>query len=123
MDTVILVVSVAAVFTVGYAVVWTVRAVRRVGLRRFARALGALVWAVLVACFKLFTTGPYAWQRKQPDRGGVPIDVIEGEESSSRTNPGANIGLCLNYPRGNSTRVPMRLGFTIRNTCRIIRVA
>ena len=43
MDIVILVVSAAAVFTVGYAVFWTVRAIRRVGLRRFARALGRSV--------------------------------------------------------------------------------
>ncbi|MGH8654112.1 MAG: hypothetical protein ACREYE_18960 [Gammaproteobacteria bacterium] len=100
MDTVILVASVAAIFTVAYAVVWTVRAVRRVGMHQFGRALGALVWAVLVACFKLFRPDPTAWRRKQPDPGGVPIDVIESQENSSRTNPGANIGLCFNYRTG-----------------------
>ena len=42
MDTFILAVSAAVLFTLGYGVVWTVRAVRRVGIRRFARALGAL---------------------------------------------------------------------------------
>jgi hypothetical protein len=55
MDIFILAVSAGVLFTVGYAVIWTVRAVRRVGPRRFARALGAFVWAVLVAIRKLFT--------------------------------------------------------------------
>ena len=54
MDTFILAVSAAVLFTLGYGVVWTVWAVRRVGPRRFARALGALVWAVLVATSRLF---------------------------------------------------------------------
>ncbi|MGH8567910.1 MAG: hypothetical protein ACREXU_07785, partial [Gammaproteobacteria bacterium] len=55
MDTFILAVSTAVLFTLGYAVFWAVRAVRRVGPRRFARALGTLVWAVLAAILKLFT--------------------------------------------------------------------
>ena len=54
MDTVILVLSAAAVFIMSYGFAWAVRAVRRVGVRRFAGALGALVWAVLVAIGKLF---------------------------------------------------------------------
>ena len=58
MDTVILAVSIAALFTLGYVVVWTVRAVRRVGPRRFARALGALMWAVVQALIKLLTPIP-----------------------------------------------------------------
>jgi hypothetical protein len=49
MDIFILAVSTAVLFALGYVVVWTNRAVRRVGPRRFARALGALGWAVLVA--------------------------------------------------------------------------
>ncbi|MGH8470764.1 MAG: hypothetical protein ACREVY_17925 [Gammaproteobacteria bacterium] len=65
MDIVILVVSAAAVFTVGYTVFWTVRAVRRVGLGRFARALGALVWAMLVACVKLIKPS------RHPSRAGT----------------------------------------------------
>jgi hypothetical protein len=58
MDIVILVISAAAVFTVGYAVFWTVHAVRRVGLYRFIRALGAFMWAVVQALIKLLTPLP-----------------------------------------------------------------
>ena len=54
MDTFILAVSAAVLFTLGYGVVWTVRTVVRVGIRRFSRALGTLVWALLVASSKLF---------------------------------------------------------------------
>ena len=52
MDTFILAVSAAVLFILGYGVVWTVRAVRRVGIRRFARALGALVWACIAGQIK-----------------------------------------------------------------------
>lgn len=60
MDTLVLLVSLVAlgvVGYVGYGIVWTVRAIRRVGLRRFAWALGALGLAVVVAVVKLFTPG------------------------------------------------------------------
>jgi len=54
-DTFILAVSTAGLLTLGYAVFWTARAVRRVGPRRFARALAALVWAVVQALIELLT--------------------------------------------------------------------
>lgn len=53
MDTLIFLVSAAVFVTFGYGVFWTVRAVHRVGLRRFAGALRVLVWAMLVAMSRL----------------------------------------------------------------------
>ncbi|MGH8645959.1 MAG: hypothetical protein ACREX4_16465 [Gammaproteobacteria bacterium] len=54
MDTLIFLVSAAVLVTLGYGVFWTVRAVRRVGLRRFAGALGVLCWDSLKAILRLF---------------------------------------------------------------------
>ena len=54
MDTALLLVSASAFFTVGYGVFWTVRAMRRVGLRRFAQAVGVLCWNLLKAILRLF---------------------------------------------------------------------
>ena len=58
MDIFILAVSAAVLFILGYGVVWTARVVRRVGVRRFARALGALMWAVVQALISLLTPTP-----------------------------------------------------------------
>ena len=69
MDTFILAVSAAVLFILGYGVVWTVRAGRRVGLRRFARALGALARAVLVAVVKLFTPDRRPCRGKRAQEG------------------------------------------------------
>ena len=46
--------SALALFAVGYAVVWSLRAARRVGVRRFTGALGTLGWTFVNAVFKLF---------------------------------------------------------------------
>lgn len=70
MDTFILAVSAAVLFILGYGVVWTVRAVRRVGPRRFARALGALARAVLVAVVKLFTPDRRLVEETEPKKEG-----------------------------------------------------
>jgi hypothetical protein len=83
MDTFMAAMSAAAMFTLGYGVVWTVRAVRRVGSRQFARALGSLVWAVLVTTFRLFLP-----ERASTDSGsGVAVkpsaDGFVGIESDS----------------------------------------
>ena len=68
MDTFILAVSTAVLFTLGYGVAWTARVVRRVGLRRFARALGALARAVLVAVVKLFTLDRRLVEESEPKK-------------------------------------------------------
>jgi hypothetical protein len=57
MDTLLITIAVIAFCAVGYVVLWIVRTVRRIGFRRFAKALGALVWAVLVAIGKLLIPG------------------------------------------------------------------
>jgi hypothetical protein len=57
MDTLLIAIAVIAFCAVGYVVLWIVRMVRRIGFRRFAKALGALVWAMLVAIGKLLTPG------------------------------------------------------------------
>ncbi len=96
MDTLIFLVSVAVVVILGYGVFWTVRAVRRVGLRRFAGALGALVWAVFVAIRTLFV-------RERSDeatqRGATRIafvdalnDVLDAEEAQRLSDEGSRIG-------------------------------
>jgi hypothetical protein len=65
MDTLLITIAVIAFCAVGYVVLWTVRTVRRIGFRRFAKAMGALVWAMLVATAKLFT--PLQRQVEQND--------------------------------------------------------
>jgi hypothetical protein len=77
MDTALLLVSAGAFFTVGYGIFWTVCAVRRVGVRRFAEALGALVWAVLAAIAKLFNPSKEGTAPSRNDRGDGFIHVIE----------------------------------------------
>jgi hypothetical protein len=72
MDTFILAVSTAVLFTLGYGVVWTVRTVRRVGVRRFAGAVTALASALIMAVARLFKRSD-----ESPDRGGNFIDVVE----------------------------------------------
>jgi hypothetical protein len=76
MDIFILAVSAMVLFTLGYGVFWTVRAVRRVGIRRFARALGTLGWALLVAGSKLFLPRKNkALDRKTSQEDGI-IDAF-----------------------------------------------
>ncbi len=77
MDMVILVVSAAVLFTLGYGVVWTVRAVRRVGVRRFAGAVTALASAVIMAVARLFKRSDESQVSNQNNRGGHFIDVVE----------------------------------------------
>ena len=55
MDTFILAMSAAVLFTLGYGVVWAVRAVRRMGVHQFAGAVAALASAVIMAIARLFT--------------------------------------------------------------------
>ncbi len=97
MDIVILVVSAAAVFTVGYAVFWTVRAIRRVGLRRFARAVAQLGRAVLVAAAKLFTPAYLESEEnsgKKDDYAFVDAynDVLDGKRAQRLSDEGSQIG-------------------------------
>ncbi|MGH8589572.1 MAG: hypothetical protein ACREXX_09650 [Gammaproteobacteria bacterium] len=80
MDTFILALSTAVLLTVGYAVFWTVRTVHRVGPRRFARALGAFVWALLVASAKLFR--PYR-HISRPKRQDSDCGLIDGDDAST----------------------------------------
>ncbi|MGH8628780.1 MAG: hypothetical protein ACREYC_27150 [Gammaproteobacteria bacterium] len=77
MDTLIFLVSAAVLVTLGYGVFWTVRAVRRVGLRRFAGALGALALAVMVAIAKLFNFKIDDTRASREDRRDDFIHVIE----------------------------------------------
>lgn len=102
MDTLILVLGTAGLFTVGYAVFWTVRAVRRVGPRRFAVALGALAWAVLVACSKLFRPDRGAWRWKHYHRDDVWIDVVEdGGNGSQPVSEHSGPGFHFNHRTGS----------------------
>jgi len=96
MDTVILVVSIAAVFTIGYAVVWTVRAAHRVGLRRFAGALRALVSASLAAFVKLIKPA------RHPSRSGTTggdnvFDLTEDLRIARESRKKAEEALPLRY--------------------------
>ncbi len=98
MDTFILALGTAALFTAGYAVFWTIRAVRRVGSRQLVRALGALVWAVLVATFRLFL----------PERAST--DPASGEA----TKPGADVFVGIDSNPDDSYDVNMpRPGFNV----------
>ena len=76
MDTLIFLVSAAVVVTFGYAVFWTVRAVRRVGLCRFGRALGVFVWSVLVAVSRLLRRDKKNGIEKKVGRSEGIIDAI-----------------------------------------------
>ena len=77
MDTFILAVSTTALFTLGYGVVWTVRALRRVGVRRFAGAVATLASAVIMAVARLFKRSDESPVLNQNNRGGNFIDVVE----------------------------------------------
>jgi len=95
-DTVILVLSAAALFTIGYGVVWTVRAIRRVGVRRFAGALGALVWASLLAFVKLIK--PARHPSSSGTTGGDNVfDLTEDLRIARESREKAKEGLPLRY--------------------------
>lgn len=97
MDTLIFLVSAAVVVTLGYGVFWTVRAIRRVGLRRFARAVVRLGRAVLVAAAKLFTPAYLESEEnsgKKDDYGFVDAynDVLDGKRAQRLSDEGSQIG-------------------------------
>ncbi|MGH8532835.1 MAG: hypothetical protein ACREV1_08975 [Gammaproteobacteria bacterium] len=98
MDIVILVISAAAVFTVGYAVFWTVRVVRRVGLYRFIRALGVLCWDFLKAVIGLLK--PESEHIGKASIGSsVSMDIVEDSRTGqSGSIPGPHGG--YNYRTG-----------------------
>lgn len=77
MATFTLVVSTAVLCTIGYGVVWTVRAVGRVGMRRFAQALAALAHAVITAVARLFKPSNQDTASNQNKRGEDFINLIE----------------------------------------------
>lgn len=88
MDTLIFLVSAAVVVTLGYGVFWTVRAIRRVGLRRFAGAVVQLGRAVLVAVSRLF--GPKLrndGKRKQYRW----VDIGDTQNADLEQNPGFHV--------------------------------
>jgi hypothetical protein len=53
------------------------RAVRRVGIPRFARALGALVWALLVASSKLFLSSKNEALDRKTSRDEGVVDAYD----------------------------------------------
>jgi hypothetical protein len=86
MDTALLLVSASAFFTVGYGVFWTVRAMRRVGLRRFAQAVGVLCWNLLKAILRLFKP-----ERANSGKAEMGSDISMDFVGDSQTDRGASI--------------------------------
>ncbi len=98
MHTLIFLVSAAVVVTLGYAVFWTVRAVRRVGLRRFGRAVGILCWNSLRAILQLFK--PERVNTGKPEMGSrFSMDSARDSQTDrGATIPGPRAG--YNYRTG-----------------------
>jgi len=96
MGTLIFLASALVVLTLGYVTFWTVRAVRRVGLRRFAGALGGLIAASLVALVRLIK--PELHPSREGTTGGDDVfDLAEDLRIARESRKKAEDALPLRY--------------------------
>ena len=98
MDTLIFLAIAALVLTLGYVIFWTVRAVRRVGLHRFVRAVIILCWNSLKAILQLFKP-----ERVNTDKPEMGYRFSMDSARDSQTDRGATIpgpGAGYNYRTG-----------------------
>lgn len=86
MDTLIFLVSAAVLVTFGYGVFWTVGAMRRVGLRRFGRAVGILCWNSFKAILQLFKS-----ERVNTDKPEMGSHISMDSDRESQTDRGTTI--------------------------------